>query len=228
MDKLLYLQQYHKDIKLIHDPVKAIDNIPSSWVDILGENDKKKKISILLDSWSKNIFPCLQNTIMYLREYLDDVELIFYNENYSLLYTILNSNGEALYYEGRVPGKSGITDKLLLSWPVLPSSIRTFYEHLHNGFYYYASESMGLLPLEDVVVFEDEDWGILDDLTDPLQIHLPTTFGFFASGMGGYVALDSADCDEGKSTLWFTNRQPKYNVNFWDVVDEWIVIGMQN
>ncbi|MEH6980057.1 SMI1/KNR4 family protein, partial [Bacillus pseudomycoides] len=27
--------------------------------------------------------------------------------------------------------------------------------------------------------------------------------------------------------LWFTNDQPKYNVDFWDVVDEWIVIGFE-
>lgn len=30
-----------------------------------------------------------------------------------------------------------------------------------------------------------------------------------------------------KATLWFTNEQPKYNVDFWDIVDEWLVIGFE-
>ena len=80
---------------------------------------------------------------------------------------------------------------------------------------------------DDIVVFDDEEWGILDDLKQPLKIYLPTTFGIFGSGMGGYVAVDLSDCDSCKATLWFSNRQPEYDINFWDIVDEWIVLGMQ-
>ncbi|YAR64077.1 hypothetical protein ACUIAK_20075 [Bacillus cytotoxicus] len=46
--------------------------------------------------------------------------------------------------------------------------------------------------------------------------------------MGGYVAIDLNNCTDEVATLWFTNDNPEYNVNFWDVVDEWIVIGFQD
>lgn len=45
--------------------------------------------------------------------------------------------------------------------------------------------------------------------------------------MGGYVAIDYNNCEYDKATLWFTNDQPEYNINFWNVVDEWIVIGFE-
>lgn len=95
------------------------------------------------------------------------------------------------------------------------------------GFYYYASGAMGLVSLECVTYFDDDEWGIIEELEEPLQIDLKTTFGFFKSGMGGYVAIDYNNCKYDKATLWFTNNQPEYNVNFWDVVDEWIVIGFE-
>ena len=86
---------------------------------------------------------------------------------------------------------------------------------------------MGLLPVQDIVYFDDEEWGIIEELEAPLEICLATTFGIFASGMGGYVAIDTSCCDKSRATLWFTNRQPSYNIDFWDIVDEWTVIGMQ-
>ena len=46
--------------------------------------------------------------------------------------------------------------------------------------------------------------------------------------MGGYVAIDYNNCEKDNATLWWVNKQPKYNIKFWDVVDEWIVIGFQS
>ncbi|MDL0437820.1 SMI1/KNR4 family protein, partial [Niallia sp. SS-2023] len=43
-----------------------------------------------------------------------------------------------------------------------------------------------------------------------------------------YVAIDLDNCTDDTATLWFTHDQPEYNLSFWDVVDEWIVIGMQD
>ena len=132
-----------------------------------------------------------------------------------------------LYLEGGNCNTTHFPGKLQSKLDNLPNSIVRFYQELHNGFFYYASGGMGLLESNDIVVFDDEEWGILDDLKHPLKIYLPTTFGIFGSGMGGYVAVDLSDCDSCKATLWFSNRQPEYDINFWDIVDEWIVLGMQ-
>lgn len=40
------------------------------------------------------------------------------------------------------------------------------------------------------------------------------TYGFFENGMGGYVAVDLNNSIDNIATLWFTNDQPEYNLNF--------------
>lgn len=60
-----------------------------------------------------------------------------------------------------------------------------------------------------------------------MQINLNTSFGFFSNGMGSYVAIDVTNCEKNNATFWSGKIQPKYNINFWSYVDEWIVIGFQ-
>lgn len=45
--------------------------------------------------------------------------------------------------------------------------------------------------------------------------------------MGYYVVIDYNNCEEGNATLWSSKEEAEYNLNFWDVVDEWIVIGFE-
>lgn len=86
---------------------------------------------------------------------------------------------------------------------------------------------MGFVQLDNVTFFDDDEWGIIDDLEQPLGINLSTTFGFFKSGMGGYLAVDIENCSNDNATLWFVNDQPDYGVKFWEVTDEWLVIGFE-
>lgn len=75
---------------------------------------------------------------------------------------------------------------------------------------------MGLVPLEYVTFFGDDEWGIIESLNEPIQINLQTTFGFINNGMGGYVAIDYENAENDEASLWFSNDQPEYKVNFWD------------
>lgn len=226
-DKLSYLRKYHRDVELISCKVENIVEIPESWKKIFHISKKEESIAATIKCWKALFANELRNTILYLEENLLDVNLIKYQGKYSVLYSILSSDKKVLYYEGGNCNTTHFPDKLQSKLDNLPSSIVKFYQELHNGFFYYASGGMGLLESNDIVVFDDEEWGILDDLAQPLRIYLPTTFGMFGSGMGGYVAVDLSDCNNCKATLWFSNRQPKYDINFWDIVDEWIVLGMQ-
>lgn len=152
---------------------------------------------------------------------------MFVNGQYSLLYSINNSDGKVKYYEGLCPINTDkpVNPKLAEVWDKLPRSIRVFYEKVHNGFYYYALKAMGLLPLDGVTYLDDYEWGIIETLDEPLKIDIQTSFGFFSNGMGGYVVCDYKNCDNDKATLWWKDDQPDYDINFWDVVDEWNVIG---
>ncbi|WP_019637140.1 hypothetical protein [Paenibacillus fonticola] len=232
--KLDYLKKYtlKKDgyVRLVpNDEVDKIDSLPPAWYEVFRHKEIKMRIKSLLEIWNINLATELRNTISYLNDYLVNIELMDINHRYSILYTIKNRQGKVLYYEGRNPLEGIDNEPLKESWLKTPSSIRTFYEKLHNGFYYYASGSMGLVALEDVVYLGDDefDWSIIDDLEEPLQIGLESSFGFFSNGMGTYIAIDFKKCEDDNATLWSAKDQPEYNINFWDYVDEWITIGFE-
>lgn len=233
--KLEFLKEYtlseNQDVKIIpFDQVREIGSgiIPNSWFDIFKNNETDRRIESLLEVWKTCLPAALSNTISYLTENLYEVDLIYSNDRYSILYSVKSHSGEIQYYEGRNPCESFNNIELENKWNKTPQSVRKFYENLHNGFYFYASRAMGLVPLENVTFFGDDEWGIIESLNEPIKINLQTTFGFFKNGMGGYVAIDYENAENDNATLWFSNDQPEYNVNFWDVVDEWIVIGFQD
>lgn len=232
-NKLDFLKEYDENVEII--PFSDIDkidsrSIPNAWCEVFREQEARKRIEIILDIWKKHLGNELRNTISYLAEHLTNVELIKKNDKYSILYTIIPSSkepDEEEYYEGGNPLDINNNKALAEAWDKIPDSVQKFYESVHNGFVYFASQAMGLVPLNLVTYFDDDEWEIIGELKEPIQIDLKTTFGFFKSGMGGYVAIDYNNCQNDNATLWWANKQPKYNVNFWDVVDEWIVIGFQ-
>ncbi|MGI1798644.1 SMI1/KNR4 family protein [Priestia sp. TRN 1309] len=231
MNKLSFLQQYRKSIEFVSNEdllnIKK-ENIPKEWVEVFIETDKTERKDKLIALWNRVCEKELSHTISYLKENLVDVELIIDNGQYAILYSVKSENDEILYYEGGIPNKSIYDLDIEQAWSSVPQSIVKFYGKLHNGFYYMPSRAMGLVPLERVTYFKEDEWGILDDLEHPLEINLDTTYGFFENGIGGYVAVDLNNCTDNRATLWFTNDQPEYSVDFWDIVDEWILIGLQD
>ncbi|MBC1802892.1 SMI1/KNR4 family protein [Listeria booriae] len=225
-NKIQFLSKYRKNISLVDAKTLQENDIPVEWLEILnkGESERREKT---IEYWRSISSNELRNTISYLSDNLLDVELACYNDVYSVLYTVKVGEGEVDYFEGRIPTQNILNKELQKFWSETPQSIKDFYEKLHNGFYYFPSRAMGLVPLENVTFFGDDEWGIIEDLEAPLGIELDSTFGFFSTGMGGYVALDYSNDDKEKATIWFTDDQPKYNMNFWDVVDEWIVMGFE-
>jgi hypothetical protein len=230
--KLNYLREYNEEICLVSG--KEVRNIkegliPEVWREIFNKENINDRKEALLNLWRKYIGTELHNTIAYLSEFLEEIEVMECNNIYSILYTVRNPNGDVLYYEGRNPQDEFENSELEKHWDKVSVSLKSFYQNVHNGFYYYASESMGLVPIASVTYLGDDDleWSIIDELKEPMQIDLNTSFGFFSNGMGSYVVIDVANCEENNATFWSAKTQPKYNISFWRYVDEWIVIGFQ-
>lgn len=228
-NKINPLKKYNKDMRILNkNDIKNIDQkkIPLEWYEALMETENRIKIKKILDIWEVNVSYELRNTISYLKDFLIDVDIMQLYDEYSLLYTIhdKNSNKGPFYYEGKNPMTSKKSLVLAKCWDKMPKTLKNFYENVHNGFF----GTMGLVSLEQVTYFDDDEWGIIEVLKEPLQLNLKTTFGFFKNGGSGYVAVDIENCKNDNATLWWSNDQPEYNLNFWDVVDEWMVIGLQN
>ncbi len=91
--KLDILREYNEDIQLINvNEFKNINSslIPDLWVEVFSEHDREKRIKKILSIWKKYVDNNLSNTIAYLSEYLEDIELMVSEDTYSILYTIKN------------------------------------------------------------------------------------------------------------------------------------------
>jgi len=105
----------------------------------------------------------------------------------------------------------------------------SFYEGMslvpHNGWYYLASGSLGLSPVEDFFFLDEEDWGVLDELGE-LPIDLKKSLAVFANGMGGYVCLEvNEKCKN--SMIWWNDKAPRVGIDFWPVIDSWTAMGFE-
>ncbi|WP_034868834.1 hypothetical protein [Clostridium lundense] len=234
-EKIEFLNKYtlskvNKVNLLTTDDVKKIPDgvLPKVWKDIFSEKNVDVRKRKMLDVWRSSVGKEMSNTISFLNEHLIDIEIMNIGEYYSVLYTVKNQDNKIKYYEGNNPCDKRLNKKLNEYWSVVPDEIKRFYDNVHNGFYYYPSKGMGLDSYNDVTCLWEEEWGIIEDIGEEnLKLNLLTSFGFFNNSLGTYVVVD---CEKGinDAILWSSKDEPEYNLKFWDVVDEWMVIGFQN
>jgi hypothetical protein len=226
-DKIGYLTQFASaDLEILTSPDGLAGTVPDSWL-ALGGMEREQRLASALQPWEAVVATQLSNTLAYLRDHLIDVELLRVGSAYFLLYSVTNLDGSPRYYVGGNPlrpdfGKNGA---LREQWPLVPASLRAFYEQVHDGFYEFSSRSSGPDGLAYVVHMTDLEWGIIDQLQLDLKIDLATSYAFFNNGGGGYVVLDLAQSETQSATLWWSDDAPRYDIDFWDLVDDWTVIG---
>ncbi|MBC6310997.1 SMI1/KNR4 family protein, partial [Listeria sp. FSL L7-1582] len=230
LDKLNFLNKYtfNKSLTVEMIDLKNIDSaiVPELWNNVFNEVDDESRIERLINQWEEIVGVEMRNTIMYFKEFLKKVELMKLGTEYFILYSIESSKtGELLFYTGGNPLTKNFSNQneLKRDWGKIPLKLKQFYEELHNGFYYFPSRSMGIDSIENITYMDEDEWGIIEELDEPIKINLESSYGFFSSGTGRYVVIDVADCMNDKATLWSAKTAPKYNLNFWDIVDEWTV-----
>jgi hypothetical protein len=155
--------------------------------------------------------------------HLRSVTLLTDKSSTRLLYE-LEQDGRVMYYSGGNPSGKSMSPAVQDAWVKLPADFRTFYDTLHNGWYYLASNSMGPAPTEDMFLLDEQEWGILDDIGDP-GCDLKDLLAVYSNGMGDYVAL-SVDRREYGDVLWFHDKPPQLNIDAWAVIDSWTEIGL--
>ena len=222
IDKLDYLNKYRDNVELVY--INDVESfITDEWKNVFNERTQSKRVENTINIWKKYCEKELKNIINYLSEHLIDVRLVKTSYGLSVIYELIMIDGSIDYYEGLLPIKD--YNKELLSWNSIPESLKNFYSSIHNGFYYYAGQNMGILPVQKITCMNEYDWEIIEDLKLDIPFSMKSTYIFFETGMGGYVLLDTQKYRSENSIVWFSRRKPICNKNFWDIVDEWIVMG---
>ena len=228
-EKIAFLNKYtlssEKKVEFITDESTILNApIPEYWKKAFVVNDIKERKSIIFSEWKKYEAQELRNTILYLQTYSTNIELMKIGNEYSVLYTILGfKTKREFFYEGKNPvTEQAFKEKIKCPIEKIDNSIIDFYTKIHNGFYDFTSKSMGLDALNVIDPVSDFEW----EYEDQLDMDLTFCYNFFSNGMGTYVVLDLNQDMETGAYLWSTKELPKGNLNFWDIIDEWIIIGL--
>jgi hypothetical protein len=227
MDKrsMDYLKKYSTDLQIIsiNDLANPAALLPASWIKVLSACEEDR-VRMILDLWEP-FHHQFENVLVCLRENLISLDLTCHAGGYSLMYGIKSGN-HIRYYEGRNPLSKNIPERVSKYWDNLPEGLTAFYEQLHNGWYFFASESTGLAPVESWTFLGDNQWNIVEELGS-LDFSLNNMLIVYGNGMGDYVSLDALK-PQGESILWWHNKAPGRSIDFWTAVDTWTHLGLIN
>lgn len=189
--------------------------IPETWSFLLTEENKDKKKSLVIERWS-DFSTLLPKTLNILEELLDDVLLVFHQQQIKMVYLLLVDE-EYVLYVGNMP----TTDSHIA---ILPDKLQHFYKHLHNGWFENISGGLGLLPIEKVRFLSQSEWGLPQEILQSTDLN--QTYYVLHNGGNGYLCINIEDKENPKALIWWTNDAPKMDIDFWSYLDSWIEIGL--
>ena len=189
--------------------------IPETWSFLLTEENKDKKKSLVIERWS-DFSTLLPKTLNILEELLEDVLLVFHQQQIKMVYLLLVDE-EYVLYVGNMP----TTDSQLA---ILPDKLQHFYKHLHNGWFENISGGLGLLPIEKVRFLSQSEWGLPQEILQ--STNLNQTYYVLHNGGNGFLCINIEDKENPKALIWWTNDAPKMDIDFWSYLDSWIEIGI--
>ena len=189
--------------------------IPETWSFLLTEENKDKKKSLVIERWS-DFSTLLPKTLNILEELLDDVLLVFHQQQIKMVYLLLVDE-EYVLYVGNMP----TTDSHIA---ILPDKLQHFYKHLHNGWFENISGGLGLLPIEKVRFLSQSEWGLPQEILQSTDLN--QTYYVLHNGGNGFLCINIEDKENPKALIWWTNDAPKMNIDFWSYLDSWIEIGI--
>jgi len=186
-------------------PVERIDNVMNQWEMVAGVH--------------------LKNTISYMREHLQDVELMSVHSMLYLLYSIKDRLGDMVYWVSGNPlapyDNLGFAASNL-DWSRVPEALRMFYQ-FNDGFFSFTGRE-GFPPASQILCLGDYDLGIITAHNLDVKVNLPQTYSFYTNNSGGYIAVDLSDCEGDKAVVWWDEIDPTYDQDFWHVADDWTVL----
>ena len=214
------------EIHLNTGTVPAEIALPQSWRQLIARQEQDKSLD-LLPEWYE-LRSELPDVVRFLESALRGYAILLQQGRASLLY-IYSDGGKLRFYCGNSPSAFS---KLRngFSWEKFPPKLRFFYERLHNGWYFLASRSMGILKLEDLRPLSEDEWDFEDGDEDRLPFHLQDVLEVFPNGAGDYLCIDLRSRSQDKNALVFWHEEPgnpEMGQDFFSVMNAWIQIFVE-
>jgi hypothetical protein len=195
--------------------------LPTAWQPLVGLSDKDKA-KRMISLWEKYCPEALSVLLEVFQKRLETVHLLELGGNLVLLYIFKNSKGEYLHYVGHAPLSSGHPSAITKDLP-LPAAFLEFYRNIHNGWYEVESHALGPMPLDEVFWLSEKEWGVLDEIA--IDFSLDKVLAVFSNGAGGYLCWNFSTV-EPSGLVWWDDEEPD-RVDFWDILDEWSAMGIE-
>ena len=226
MSHIDYLRRFQPDVEFVGAERLQAEfgaRVPSWWNECAAKKLESERTNCVLNLWDSfgNELPSTLNTLL---DQIKDCVPIVFSGQCHLLYILKGELGYC-YYIGGNPIAAKSNQRVTDSWWQIPERLKSFYE-LHNGWVNFVSRSLGLAYKEDIYYLDEFEWGVLDEIGDP-GCELKNLMSFFENGMGSCVAVSVEPATYG-DVLWFKDKRPKLNIDFWGVVDAWIEIGIKS
>ncbi|HET9505134.1 MAG TPA: hypothetical protein VFO93_16440 [Hymenobacter sp.] len=219
-DDFSSLKQYIGNFSVVE---KLSDNlfIPLEWKPLL-ELSGKGRVNLVIALWKSQFQQEFSVLLDVFSKHLISIELIELNKIVNMLYVFKNPKGEQLHYIGLPPLLPyQKPDKFYgRDWP---AKFLDFYTHIHNGWYEVESQAMGPMPIEEFFLLSEKEWGVLDEIT--IDFALDKVVAVFSNSAGGYLCWN-LNAAVASGLVWWDDEAPDF-VDFWDILDEWCAMGIQ-
>jgi hypothetical protein len=221
MNKKPDLEKYIGKFSII-DKVPEDLFIPAAWKP-LESLPQKERTKFVVDLWKVNFQAEFSVLLEVFRKHLISIELIEVNSLVNMLYIFQNPKGDYLHYIGRPP-LTLYQKPQAINGLNLPVKFLDFYTQIHNGWHEVISHSLGLMPIEEAFLLSENEWGILDEIS--IDFSLDKVLAVFSNSAGGYLCWNfNSSLPSG--LIWWDDEEPDF-VDFWDILDEWSAMGIQD
>ena len=168
----------------------------------------------------------LSRTAVLLRRYGRGARVAKWGDRYVVVYTLVNSAGETVYYFGGDPMRP--------SWPLSSEEgygrnvravwsraldVWPFYRNVHDGLVSCAQPSTGIYQVKDINEFSTGQFTSLGIDDEGLRDRARGCYPFYRGPGGDIVTLDITGQCPGRADLWHPRADPELDIDFWDTID---------
>ena len=149
-----------------------------------------------------------------------------WGERYVVVYQLVNSAGETVYYFGGDPmrpswplsGEEGYGRNVRAVWS-RALEVWPFYRNVQDGFVSCAQPFTGAYQVGDINEFSTGEYADLGLDDEGLRERARGCYPFYRSPGGDIVTLDITGQCPGRADLWHPHADPECDIDFWDTID---------